>query len=82
VKIANLELVRSQIQSKLKYDFSKEYDIALKSAQMLINRPLDADLALQGKVEEIDLRWVGASPNSLVLNANAKGSIAVTQPKP
>lgn len=82
VKIANLELVRSQIQSKLKYDFSKEYDIALKSAQRLINRPLDADLALQGKVEEIDLRWVGASPNSLVLNANAKGSIAVTQPKP
>lgn len=82
VKIANLEAVRSRIQRKLKYNFSKEYDTALQSAQSLINRPLNADLALQGNVEEINLKWVGASPSSLVLNANTTGAIAVTNSKP
>lgn len=82
VKIANLEVVRSSIQRKLKYNFGDEYEIALKSANGLINRPLDAGLAVRGEVKEINLEWLGASPSSLVLNANAKGSIAVTQPSP
>ncbi len=73
--VLRLAPVTRAIQKAVGYDFSKDYDGALRRGGQALNGPVSDGLRLQGRIIELGAEKVLAGPRGLVTALVAKGSL-------
>lgn len=79
--IVNLPMVHQALARSLSYDFSEKYKIAIKEAEKGLNRQLEADLRLAGKIDDLQVDSITAGPDALVANVAIKGRVEIRTDK-
>ncbi len=77
VNIAQSDPINHEIRSALVYDFTPDYDDALKQGNDALNQKLPNGLALAGKLDDLSVDRIVAGPDALMVLLAAKGSASL-----
>lgn len=74
VSILKLGPVNRAIRQALEYDYSKDYEKAIKAANDALTRQVSDDFSLKGVISSLNADKVEAGPEALIVVVSAKGS--------